>query len=790
MAPQNSKQLLLPLLMLVLCGLFLGFEWNSSKPAPPEPSPETPPEEFKRESDTRFENYDESGDLSALRKRGTIRFVTLASSEDDLLPRAMIVSRLHYQLAKDLARQLKLTPHWIAAASPEKALQLIKSGRADVFTGNLAKTKERAQNFDLSDAISTSHQQLVTGKDGPDVNHPDKLKDVIISVMAGSTYAATANALQKKIPGSKVEMRELRKDDTVDRLVDNINRRKNVVTIVDSTIIDGLKSYRNDFKAGVFVSDEEGIVWAMRKGSPELKLRINNFLTTKLIDVPLDRPSDWDAIKKSGLIRFLTYNGPTSYFMWKGTLMGFDYDLAKAFAEKHDLEMEVIVVPYDQQLIEWLKEGRGDFAGASITITDKRKAQGVAFTIPYIEMGEQILSNGSKPAIKSLQDLNGRTLTLRAFSVFEEIAKSLQKSGVQVKIELADPQVSYEQIINMVAEGEVDATIVDASAAEIGAALRDELVAGPLVSDPLPQGWMVTKDNHSLQKKLDEFIKEFKASKKYEKKVNYYFKPNKQAGKKLMSRIIPGEDLSPYDKLAKKSARAYEFDWRLIVAQMWQESSFDPKAESPVGAQGLLQVMPRTAEEVGYPPPLFEPGRGIEAGVKYLRWIRDRFDEDIALENQVWFSLAAYNAGIGHLYDAQRLAKTLELNPNIWFDNVEKAMLKLSEPRYFNKARYGYVRGAEPVQYVRNISKLYRAYTAITPGEIALRLRYLPDFTRAQVKPSRKGHSCQHGHWTLSAGGHFNLPHRCGPDGPWTYPTNVTTESAKLVDQLIYPPRP
>ena len=677
-------------------------------------------EEYKKEQDPRFQNYTESGDLSALRKRGIIRFVTLATSEDDLLPRATIVTQMHFELAQDLAKALKLEPHWVAAASPEQALQMIHDGRADVFTGNLTRTEARAKNFDLTEAISRSRQQLIAGHNGPDVNHPENLSDIVIVVMEGSTYVATAKKLQEKIPNTKIEMRALRQDDSIDHLIDQINQREDVVSIFDSAIIQGLLNYRSDIKAGAYVSGEEDVVWAMRKDSPELKLRINNFLTKELIAAPAQRKSNWDAIKKSRVIRFLTYNGPTSYFMWKGTLMGFDYDLAKKFADKHDLELELIVVPHDQPLIEWLKAGRGDFAGASITITDERKAQGIDFSTPYIDMAEQVLSNSSKPPIKSLQDLNGRTLTLRAFSIFEEVARSLQKNGIQVKIEIAPPEISYERIVNMVAAGEADATIVDASAAEVGATLREELLAGPVVSDPLPQGWMVVKGNKTLLSKLDRFITKFKESTDYRSKVDYYFKPNKKVSNKILDRLKPGEDISPYDKLVKASAQKHEFDWRMIVAQMWQESSFNPKAESPVGAQGLLQVMPRTAEEVGYPPPLFEPERGIEAGVKYLSWIRERFPEGVNLENRLWFSLAAYNAGIGHLYDAQRVAEKLGLDPNIWFDNVEVAMLRLSEPRYFKNARYGYVRGAEPVQYVRNISTLYRAYTALTPGEVTL----------------------------------------------------------------------
>jgi membrane-bound lytic murein transglycosylase F len=177
--------------------------------------------------------------------------------------------------------------------------------------------------------------------------------------------------------------------------------------------------------------------------------------------------------------------------------------------------------------------------------------------------------------------------------------------------------------------------------------------------------------------------------------------------------------LSPYDELAKKYALKHNLDWRLVVAQMWQESNFDPEAESHMGAQGLMQVMPRTAQEMGFKPPLFDPEHSVYAGTKYLDWVKNRFENELPADERLWFSLAAYNAGIGHLRDARALARQLGLDPNKWFDNVEVAMLKLSEPRYFEKARHGYARGEEPVLYVRNIRDLYRAYTDVSTGDVA-----------------------------------------------------------------------
>jgi len=666
-------------------------------------------------------HYVESGDLEAIKKRGMIRFVGLAAIEDEMLPRKSIVTLRHYGLALELADRLGLEAHWTQVASPSEALQMISEGKADVLAGNLTSTETRQQQFGLTEPIIHSRQQLVTGKHGPKIDKIEDLQGQTLSVLKGSTFAQTARALQKKVPGLIVEEWEIRKADNIDILIDKLNAQKDTISIFDSNTLEGALQYRKDLTRGAFVSEKEDIVWAVRKDASKLRLSINNFLTNHLVKSGEDRSSSWADIKQSRVLRLLTYNGPTSFFMWKGSLMGFDYDLAMKFAKKHDLELEVIVVPYGEDLVDWLQQNKGDIAGASTTITEERKQRGVAFSAPYVETPEQIVSNSKHPKIETLQDLNGKTITVRAFSSFLDTAKKLQKTGIDVKIKVADPAVSYEQLVNMVASGEVEMTIADANAVEMAAAFHDTLVPGVYVSDPRAQGWMVKPENETLLKNVSAFISEYRNTKNYAKTLKTYFKPSGQFNKKIAARLKPGEELSPYDNLVKEVALKYELDWRLVTAQMWQESSFNPKAESPVGAQGLLQVMPRTAEEMGYPPPLFEPKRAVQAGVKYLDWIRDRFDTDVTLENRLWFALAAYNAGIGHLYDAQRLAKELGYDPNVWFDNVENAMLKLAEPRYFKKARYGYARGAEPVEYVRNISKLYKAYTDLTSGDVTAR---------------------------------------------------------------------
>nr|WP_323844856.1 transporter substrate-binding domain-containing protein [Microbulbifer sp. GG15] len=668
-----------------------------------------------------FENYIETGDLRDIRKHGTIRFVSLAGASEDQLPREGVVTLRHFDLANKLAERLKLEAKWVRAETPTEAIELLLAGKADVLAYNLTVTEPREELINFTIPVRQTRQKLVTGATGPDVSDPINLKDIEFIVPAGSSNVITAKRLIEKYPQANLTMREVTIYGDRDLLIDLINETNKRVAILDDYIAEDLRAYRNDLRIGADVSGLENIAWGLRKDSKRLLNTVNNFLTRNLVKAQDERIADWKAIKQSGVVRLLTYNGPTTYFLWKGLLMGFDYDLATAFAEKHNLQLQVIVVPYDESLIDWLKAGRGDFAGASITISEEREDEGVSFTTSYMETPEQVVSSKQRPPIEKVQDLAGRTLTLRAYSSFMPTAQAIKDSGIDVEIKTAPPGMSQSQIFNMIAEGLLDATIADSDNAKIEASLQPNLVTGTLLGDPKPQGWVVVTKNWHLLQNLNKFLEEFRDSKQYAQKFKAYFEPNKRFTQRVRARIIPGQDLSPYDNLVKASALDYDFDWRMVTAQMWQESNFNPKAVSPVGAQGLMQVMPATAREMGFPPPLFEPERGIKAGVKYLNWVRDRFNPTLPAANKLWFILASYNAGYGHLLDAQRLAEQLGLDPNVWFDNVEVAMLKLAEPQYFKRARYGYVRGAEPVQYVRNISNLYKAYVEVAAGEITVR---------------------------------------------------------------------
>ena len=173
--------------------------------------------------------------------------------------------------------------------------------------------------------------------------------------------------------------------------------------------------------------------------------------------------------------------------------------------------------------------------------------------------------------------------------------------------------------------------------------------------------------------------------------------------------------ISPWDDLARRYANEYDLDWRLVVAQMYQESRFDPDRVSWSGARGLMQILPRTARELGIADPA-DPESSVHGGTKYMRWLIDRSDPKLPLATRMRFALASYNAGRGHVLDARRLAKRLGLSPDEWYGHVEKAILLLQRPEHYEQARFGYCRGSECVRYVREIDRRYRVYVKHVPG--------------------------------------------------------------------------
>jgi membrane-bound lytic murein transglycosylase F len=309
---------------------------------------------------------------------------------------------------------------------------------------------------------------------------------------------------------------------------------------------------------------------------------------------------------------------------------------------------------------------------------------------------------------------------VRRSSPYWKDLQALREQGHAFELLAAPEDLETEELIEQVAAGAIDTTVADGHLLDIELARGVAVKSGIQMSEDRPHAVAVRDSNPKLLAALDRFIKKEYRGLVYNVLYKKYFTSQRQVRNLAAGRPRAGSDssLSPYDEVTRTLAERYNLDWRLVVAQMFQESRFDPKAKSFAGAQGLMQVLPRTARFMGFDK-IKKPEDGIHAGIKYLDWVRNRFEPDLPVNERMWFSLAAYNAGHGHVQDARRLARQKGWDGDRWFGNVERAMLLLSKKKYARKARYGYVRGIEPVSYVRNIRERYRAYIELAEGAIA-----------------------------------------------------------------------
>jgi membrane-bound lytic murein transglycosylase F len=651
------------------------------------------------------------GDLPALQKRGTLRILVPASTPR--LQRRASPMSAERVLAERFALKLGLKPVFIELADHQLFSQL-DEGQGDLVAASLTITKERAAQVLFSRPLRFVREQLVVKADEGGVKGPADLAGKTVTVRKASAHAATLKALQGELVQGEPEPG----DDSYS-LIQKVARGELFATVADSDLLADALTFEPGVKAAFDLADHDPIGWALRKDAKKLKAAADAFIVeAALTSFKDDKYSaDFDQLKQRGVLRMLTRNTSTTYFLYRGEQLGFEYELMNDFAKEQGLRLEVVVPQTREALLEYLREGLGDVVAAGMTITPER-TEHFAFSTPYQAVNELVVVSAKNAAIKSLADLKGHTITVRKSSSYFESLSAL-KDTYGFELAPASEELETEELLDAVGEGTLEATVADSPIFEVEASYNHKLRSLGPIGSPKPLGWMLRQDTPKLKAALDAFLKKNgSGSLLFNVLVNKYFKNAKQMSAAASSeRSDVAGRISQWDELVKKYARAFEFDWRLVLAQMFQESRFDPHAKSWVGAQGLMQVMPGTAKDLNVADVTI-PEQGVLAGVKLLARYAKLFDSpQIKEKDRLRFALAAYNCGPGHIYDAQRLALDLKLDPNKWFKNVEQAMLLLSKPSYASKSRYGYCRCTEPVNYVSEIQTRYDSYSSLVSLE-------------------------------------------------------------------------
>jgi len=422
---------------------------------------------------------------------------------------------------------------------------------------------------------------------------------------------------------------------------------------------------------------------------------------------------DFDGMVKRRRIRILTPYNKTHYFIDKGVPRGIVYEVSLALEKAINLQLKttpatklhVVCIPTSRdQLYQALTDGRGDIIAANVTITPER-AKLVDFTIPGRTKVSQILVTGpGAPAVATVADLSGKQVAVRDRSLqFDALValnaqlKTQGKSPIVIKTVPAD--IEDEDLLQMTNSGLVKATVTDEPMALFWKQMLPNLT---LRSDVVvrPEGdmaWAVRKNSPKLLAVLNRFAETHKAGTLYGNEIlRRYLKSAKYV--KSATSEAELQKFKSLMSLFEKYGKQYNMDYLLMMAQGYQESQLNQNAKSQVGAVGVMQVMPATGKELKVGD-VRQTESNVHAGVKYIRFMIDQYfaKEPMTPLNRGLFAFAAYNCGPGRLAQLRKEAARQGLDPNIWFNNVER----IAEQRI----------GRETVQYVSNIYKYYVAYT-------------------------------------------------------------------------------
>lgn len=654
-------------------------------------------------------------DFKQIKASKTLRIITWQGTES-YLPRAGSPPNIELEYLQQFADKNKLEVELISLKKFDALIPALLAGKGDIIAANLSITQQRKKQVKFTSSFAETTEYLVMAKDAKALASGKALAGRELAIQEGTAFATTAKGLAKF--HTKLKIRKVPGEIGRDEMMDKVASGEYDLAILDSNLLSAMLKYRNDIKKSLQASSKRKIAWAVRPDSKKLLTELNHFLRDHGLvkkaggSKKAAAKTQWDRIKNKGTIRFVMRNNIPSIYIWRGEIMGFHNDIAKKFAKDHKLRYELIMAPDNASLLNYIVEDKADIALGFLTPTQKRKDKGIAFSRPYHYSSEVVVTHADDNSIESTTDLKGRTITVRPSSKYWATAKNLQKTTPSMKLVAAEDTMDTEEIINFIGEGKYDITIADSHLVEMEINLKADVKVVLELTKPQGQSWAVKAGNEALLNKVNRYIKKEYKGLFYNVTYNKYFKNLKRIERHHEDETShrTGKVLSPYDDFVKKYSERYGFDYRLMVAQMHQESKFNPKAKSYAGAVGLFQVMPRTAKQMGFKNPA-HPETGIKAGIKYMDWVRERMKVyEVREDELVWFTLAAYNAGAGHVADAIRLARKKGWRDDVWFDNVEKAMLLLSYKKYASKARYGYVRGKEPVNYVRSIKQRYEIY--------------------------------------------------------------------------------
>ena len=420
-------------------------------------------------------------------------------------------------------------------------------------------------------------------------------------------------------------------------------------------------------------------------------------------------------IRERGTLVILTRNAPTTYYIGRDDKPeGPEYELARDFAKSLGVKPKFVVKDSISELLHALAQGKGDLIAAGLTRTPLRERR-FRFGPDYQQVRQQVVCRRDGPRPQSVQDLGSVNLEVIADSSYVARLEALKMNDPKLHWQV-NADEGTEHLLRKVWSGKLDCTVADSDIVAINRRFFPNLRVAFDLSKPQHLAWVLPKDAGHLDAALRGWFAGYRENGSLKRLMTHYYGLAKVFDYvDIRAYVRKIENVYPhYAPVFDKAAKKYKLPTIVLAAQSYQESHWNPHAVSPTGVRGMMMLTHSTAATVGVEHRT-NPRASIFGGADYLARLRTRLSKKIVPRDRIWFALAAYNVGLGHIRDARRLAQRLGKNPNRW-NAVSKVLPLLSESRYYRKLPHGYARGLEPVRYVHRI----RNYADI----LRYRLRY------------------------------------------------------------------
>ena len=408
-------------------------------------------------------------------------------------------------------------------------------------------------------------------------------------------------------------------------------------------------------------------------------------------------------ILERGYVNVGTIFGPTNYYTTANGFAGFEYELAKKYADTLNVELRVVPSYSLDELFIKLNTGDVDFIAAGLSVTDKRLHR-FRFAPSYETISQKLVFKQGNVRPRKVADLTGSLMVTSGSSYVENLEKLKQTHSELTWQETSE--FDSEELLAKVLSGEIDYTIIDSNNLAINRRYYPEISIGFSIQEPEKLAWMVSENSaDDILASLIEFFGVvhhdgtlLALDDKYYGHIEKFNYVETRTFIKAVETTLP-----KYQALFEKYAQ--ELDWRLLAAISYQESHWNPTARSYTGVRGMMMLTLATAKQMGIKSRL-DTEQSIRGGAKYFKRMIAMMPDRIPSPDRIWFALASYNVGFGHLNDARIITQRQGGDPDRWVE-VKKRLPLLQQKKYYKNTKHGYARGEEPVHYVDNIRRFY-----------------------------------------------------------------------------------